>query len=208
MPSGKAINNFKKPPISTSFTIFTTHPRPVHKKNRKLFNNRPYIDFESWLRIISTKKTLFENILSYPNKIKMATEILEKENTGVFLYEDLTAAPNSFYSNIASFLEINRAEALSLSKETHFNKRLLKSEVDYIRNIDKSFLKRYLWQRKTTCTEIRKQELSKSSGNCKTPASADLTEPWARKISGKTRDENRWLMDEFKLNLNSYNYPL
>jgi hypothetical protein len=174
----------------------------------KHFKHRPFISFEIWLQNHTGRRGV-EKWLSYAENVKSAISTLGRENVGIFLFEDLISNPEAYYLSIAEFLEIDKEQVLSLSRESHYNKRLLTAEVEHIQYIDSSSSLRRRW--KTQDITERRRELQKylkSTNANLSPAKVVLSKEWQQKISEGTRNGNQWLASELGLDLEKHDYPM
>jgi hypothetical protein len=176
------------------------------KKNS--FGERPYTDFDAWLEN-KTRKRGVDGWLTYAENIKYATSILGRRNVRVFVFEELKSDPNRYFTSIAQFLDIDVAAALDLSREVHFNKRLLNAEIAHMRNIDSSAEGRHRWVQQSRAERKEELRLQTSSDESDTsPAKVTLSDRWHLEIAHGTKEGNGWLSHEFGLDLQKYGYPL
>lgn len=179
------------------------------KKNRDdVFRGRPYLSFDEWIARKTGNRPI-RDWLAHVENIKSAISLLGRERVGVFLFEQLRSEPSEYYAAIASFLGIDKDETLRLSAESHYNKRLLKTEVDYAEKVNASFLSRHRWRNQNK--KERKMAMQKhvqSSGEDRTPAKANLSEFWRDQVVDGTRKDYHWLSRELGLDLAQYHYPL
>jgi len=180
------------------------------KRNRKhYFGNRAFVELKTWLQMHETRHGSISGWLSYLSNIQIAVKMLGKENVQVFLFEDLRSDPESYYRSIAEFLGIEPEECLKLTGSSHLNLRLLQSDMDYIRQVDSIWHERLRW-RFSTLKKRRGRLLRqrRSARNQSEPARVELNDEWREKVSNGTREGNRYLADEFGLDLAGYGYPL
>lgn len=198
-------------PISWLPSLYLQHVRGHFvKRNRKYyFGNRAFLELKTWLQMQERRHGGISRWLSYASNIQIAVKMLGKENVGVFLFEDLRSDPESYYRSIAEFLGIEPEECLKLTGSSHLNLRLLQSDMDYIRQVDSIWHERLRW-RLSTPDERRGRlpQRRRSARNQSEPARVELNDECREKVSNGTREGNRYLTDEFELDLASYGYPL
>jgi hypothetical protein len=175
------------------------------KQRRKWMGSSSALDIDEWFELRSRKGSGRREVLNYCQNIQASVALLGKENVGVFLFEDLVSDPEAYYRAISGFIGIDAEETCALSQHKHFHKRISQGQLDLIRRIDtlsgSSALLRCLPQR------LRRLLLEKA-GNKSSSAKADLTPDLRERIALETRDGHRWLIENFALPLEKYDYPL
>lgn len=174
-------------------------------KNREWMGPSAFIDIGDWLKKLSASPSSLENMLNYNLKIQAATDILGKENVGVFAFEHLVADPQGFYRGMCDFMDIDGDKGLELSREKHLNSRTTTDQLEYLKQLDQTPLRR--WWLNTKSRNLRSKQYKDHSGKG-IPAKISLPPEWAEKVADLTREGNRWLAESYNLPLDHYSYPL
>jgi hypothetical protein len=167
--------------------------------------NLPYIDFDEWLKMkISTNLTL-EDVFPYSRNVKVAANLLGKENVGVFVFEELIKDPERYYSALCDFIGIDVAQGLELARHKHLHKRTTQDQVEYLQQLNNSTWTKLI--SKIMGRRYRECLFDANAGNG-VLAKVSLPSRWERRISDATRVGNRWIAENYNLSLEKYKYPL
>lgn len=128
-----------------------------------------------------------------------------RENVGVFLFEDLVETPDAYYRDVSRFLGIDADETCALVREQHFNERITQGQLELIRKLESSIVRKSLLSclgpsRRRTLLEL----FAKNTGK----ARVELPEELRVKIVNSTRQSHRWLAENYNLPLEKHGYPL
>jgi len=166
--------------------------------------HKTYVDIETWYRKRDKHISKASPLFNYCSCLRAAIDFLGKENVGIFLFEDLQTDSDSYYRAVCEFMQIDPEVGVSLAEKKHLHGRISQTQVDYLRKVNSSLISRsYVWF--LSKDTRRKTFRSKAGGP---PAKALLTDDLAREISEATREGHRWLVDNFNLPLEKYDYPL
>jgi hypothetical protein len=178
------------------------------KKNRDhSFHGRAWLSFDDWM---DRKAALIGGIrkwCSYVDNCGSAIKLLGKENVGVFLFEELVNDPTRYYTAVSDYLGVDAEETIRLAADAHRNPRLTETEVDFIRGVDGSLLRRLLWRMQTP--KARKQNMRRATNDQGESAGArvQLSAELKDRIAAGTRDCSLWLQDDLGLPVKEYDYP-
>ena len=175
------------------------------KQKNKWMELSSFFNIDKWFENSCSRKGMKGNLLNYTQNIQASIELLGKENVGVFLFEDLIRNPESYYRSLSSFIDIDGDETFTLCQQKHLNKRITQGQLDLIRRLYSSFLARALLP--YLSARFRKTLLKKAARGT-VPARIDLTPELHQIIVRDTRRGHRWLVDNFDLPLQEYDYPL
>ncbi|MCJ8329122.1 MAG: sulfotransferase domain-containing protein [Lentisphaeria bacterium] len=172
------------------------------EQNNYWMSSKSYADIEIWYRkrIARTQNPL----LDYIDCIQSSIKELGRENVGIFLFEELHENPNDYYQSVCEFMDIDSKIGVSLAKDEHLHPRMSEDQLVYMREVQSSFLKRTR-NSFSVCKSRRKALRAKKSGP---PAKVVLTERLVQEVSDTCRDGHRWLVENLKLPLEKYGYPL
>ncbi len=125
------------------------------------------------------------------------------------MFEELREDPVAYHSAICRFMGIDAVEGVRLTERQHLNPRNTEHQLDRLKEIDRSFWKRWQFDRKT----IAERELDLGGVLfSKAPESVSAEAVVPRKLSDAvaeaTREGNRWLVERLGLPLEEYGYPL
>lgn len=174
------------------------------KRNRHWMGMKPYIDVDQWFEKRVARHDGLENVLTYSRNIETALELFGRENVGVFVFEELIANSEQYYSDICQFIGIDSDLGVTLASDKHNNKRTTKGQLDFLMKLNHQPLARLV----ATCKgrKYRKQLFETNSDDV--PAKATLSPHWKKEISETTKSGNRWLAETFNLDLAKHGYPL
>ena len=173
-------------------------------RNKDWLALNSYVDIENWYRKREKHKGKAAPLLNYSDCVRASVEILGKENVGVFLFEDLQKNPSEYYRSICEFMNVDAEVGISLAEREHLHGRISQGQIDYLREVQSSIVKRFLVFFASNNSR-RKEFMAKEGG---APAKAFLTERLVEKVSEGSRDGHRWLVENFDLPLERYGYPL
>jgi hypothetical protein len=175
------------------------------KQGRKWMGSPNSLVIDEWFDKRLRKGSTQCDALNYNQNIQASVDLLGKENVGVFLFEDLVSNPEAYYRSISSFIGIDADETCALSQHKHFHKRITQGQLDLIRQCDSFWVGSVLLPRLSS--RMRRFLLDRA-GKDSPSAKVGLTPALQEKISAETRDGHRWLIENFDLPLDKYDYPL
>ncbi|MGD2127142.1 MAG: sulfotransferase domain-containing protein [Desulfobacteraceae bacterium] len=177
--------------------------------NRKnLFGRYSYFfTVEQWL-----EKCFLGEIaphLDYARTTQIYADVFGKEAVSVFLFEDLKEEPSVFVKSVCELVGIDESEGVLLTREKRENVRWTSEQVERLRRIDQSIIKK--WRFHFAPRRLRLRMIG--IGSYFEPGTGprfkvDIPKVWQDRIAERTREGNRWLAKEWKLPLEKYEYPL
>ncbi len=172
---------------------------------RSWMGKSAFLSFDAWFELLLNKCSLPRDFLNYSQNIKLSTELLGKDNVGVFLFEDMINNPEAYYHSISDFIGIDTDEVFFHLQQKHFHPRISEGQLDLIKKLDSNLLSQkllpYFNQRWRLLLLNR---MARKTG----PAKAALSPELIKKISAVTKEGHHWLVDNLNLPLAKYNYPL
>ena len=154
-------------------------------------------------------KRPLKTLLEYAETISIWTHLLGRDSVGVFVFEDMVEDQNSYVERICRFIGIDPEEGVRLTDSRHSHARWTLEQMARIEAIESSF-----WQSLRFRFSSRKQrqgmvgrETGDLARNAPT-ASARIPDAYIALIEDMTREGNRWLANEFSLDLERHGYPL
>lgn len=184
-------------------------------RSQYLYRNRPhlgfhvFVDFDEWMRRMRAKDATNRVFFTYGPNIRAASEAIGKENVGVFLFEDFTADPIRFGKSLCRFMGIDGNGVADGLANEHRNPRMTQAQMSLLQHTEASLLRRLAWR----CSPgtLRTRKLIAADGSALTPgepARIVLSEAQRESISAQTGEANRWIAEEFGLDLERHGYPL
>lgn len=164
----------------------------------------PFISIDQWLERAELHGH-FQNMISYGQTLQNAVKLLGREHVGVFLFEELNEAPLDFYTKICGFLDVDVAEGLALTNDQHLHPRRTQGEIEFLRSLNKSPLRKRLLP--FFSGKSRRAILERHSDG-KPAESPQLSQYWAGRIISETHRWHHWLSETFDLPLAKYGYPI
>ena len=164
----------------------------------------PYLDIEQWLHRASAGEYL-ANMLSYGSSVQEAVRILGVDQVGIFLFEDLRASPDRYYSQLFRFLAVDPDRGRALTENEHLHPRVTQSGVEFLRRLNDSPIQRIFL--KLAKKKYRKALFARKSQG----ASAEhvvLPPAWASRIAAATSQGHRWMAETFGLAIAKHGYPM
>lgn len=175
------------------------------RRNRAFMGNSSFMEIDEWYSKMIAKRSGLAGVNGHLETIRLAAELLGKENVGVFLFEDLMKDPNRYYQSICEFIGVDVEEGLSLVGEKHLHKRISQEQLDWLRALNSSTWRK-LWLR---CSgHDRRRMAFNRFENDSSPARVKLSGAMTEAISAATKDGHRWLVDHYGLPLETHGYPL
>ena len=172
--------------------------------NRSILGSRLYYDLDPWLERWRESGG-FGKLLAYGERIRITIEKLGQQHTGVFLFEELRKEQDTFVRKICTFLDVDPNHGMNLMKHGHIHQRITQGQVDFLKRVDKSALRKLWFNFRTYRTQ---RELLDRHNKDGIPASAKLSDYWRKEIEEVTRNSNRWLAQSLNLPLPEYGYPI
>lgn len=178
-------------------------------RTRPWMGRRLYVDIQDWYDRSQKELGGVSIPSNYAWNIRASVEELGEENVGVFLFEGLKEDPAAYYSAICRFMGIDAAEGIRLTKHAHLNPRMREHHLERIKEIDRSFWKRFRFDRKTP--QERKFDVDRAGGAPTAeslPVEAVVPQKLSDAVAKATREGNQWLVERLSLPLEKYGYPL
>ncbi len=176
------------------------------RSNRPWMGNSACIDLDTWLKKKLLKEKSLGAIFSYGENIRLAIDLLGRQNLGVFDLENLSNNPVHYYREIHDFLGVDVSEGLKLVNKAHFNKSLTRGQLSHLQRIDQgSMWSKFIFRRRTQ--QYRGSVLDMSTDDNR-PVDIALPSYWETRISDATRSDNQWIARNYELPLREYGYPM
>lgn len=175
---------------------------------KSTFDVDSYKSIGDWLKQLPREDDL-PYWARYGQNIRAAVEVCGGENVEVLVFEQLRSDPDVFYGSLADFLNIDKARTRELSDGAHFNYRITAREMAFMRARQSSSIGRLLWSMQGP--RLRRLSLrgqKRLRGIDEKAAKVSLDDVWRGTVSEDTADGNRWLQDQFAIDLESHGYPL
>lgn len=173
------------------------------KRDKPHMGGRVFMEFDEWLNATGNRHPGWH--VNYGHNIRTAVSLLGKGNVGVFVFEDLLKDPKRYYTGICEFLGIDADEGLALTTGEHMNTRITISQLTQLKRMESSLVQKLLWR---LSSKKQRQRLFRRANDNTAAAKVILSDDQRNKISNDTALMNRWLDEEFGLNLGSHGYPL
>ena len=174
-------------------------------RNKAFMGDAMFMEFDEWYSQMNSREPGACDVNAHLETIRMASEILGKENVGVFLFEDLIKDPDRYYQSICEFIGVDVEEGLSLVRQKHLHKRIRQGQLDWLRKVNASSWRKRLLR---CLGSRRRSRLFNGVKNDLSPARVTLSGEMTESISAATRDGHRWLVDHYGLPLETHGYPL
>ncbi|MEM1111190.1 MAG: sulfotransferase domain-containing protein [Pseudomonadota bacterium] len=180
----------------------------IYQNRRETFGHRPYMTIDEWLqRFIDNH--IEHGAFTYVENIRAAAATLGYRNVKVMMFEALQTDSASYYHSIADFLGVDGREFQGLALTAHENRRLRAPQLELIERFDRSAELRKSWANMDT--RARRQALRNAVDYDSEPYDElriRIGAEWEARIAESTIAGNRWLSDQFNLDLAKYGYPL
>jgi hypothetical protein len=163
-----------------------------------------YLEFDQWMELQSEQGFL-QNQLAYGDRIRLASESLGVKNICVLLFEDLCEDQDQFTRMVCRFMEVNAEEGVKWMRLPSENLRLTEGQLRFLKEVERSALRRFLMNRMSFKRQIR---ILESHGRDGVPAALPSSAGFSQAVADQTREGNRWLAETFQLPLEKYNYPM
>lgn len=177
----------------------------IYQNRTRWMGKAPYIDLDEWLtRMVQTAGSL-DAVFSYYRNIQVAVDLLGQENVGVFVFEELIEDPERYFGAVCAFMGIDVAKGLELTRQQHLHPRITQDQLEFLQRVNSSTWARLMLKFKGVRARRR---LLKANAGDGAPARVSLPQHWEPKIADATRSGNRWLVENYHLSLERFNYPL
>jgi hypothetical protein len=169
-----------------------------------------YLDIDEWLEVNWTRSAGGAlAALDYARTIEVFTAVFGKEALGVFLMEQLTQDPDTYYRTLCRFIGVDEQQGLALVRDRRANTRLGQQAIDRIMQISESRAWSFLFRYSPGVLRRRMVGVSSDPISGQRPrASTQIPESWRERVVELTRDGNRRLLAEFGVPLDRFGYPL
>jgi hypothetical protein len=144
--------------------------------------------------------------LDYARTIEILADVFGKEAVGVFLFEHLVEDAHRFVESLCRFVGVDAEEGVRLAAGKRANDRLTILELNRIKAMEKSSLQSTLFR--FAPKALRERMLGTRRANQGGGAQAPLPMTWRERLAEMTRPGNRWLMEQWDLPLDRYEYPI
>ena len=168
-----------------------------------------YFSLEQWLEAnwgLSAHGALAN--LDYARTAEIYAEVFGTEAIGIFLYEDLKGDSAAYARALGAFIGVDSDEMVAHIPQEHVHPRLTEKQIERIRYIDSSLLRRLRFRLRSPVERARVLSLKGHQDDRSAPASASLPTRWGDLISEFTADGNHRLMDRWDVSLVRHGYPL
>jgi hypothetical protein len=169
-----------------------------------------YFDFEYWMdHIWPTDEEHMKGSVDYAETIRLYSQLFGVDSIGVFLYEQLIEDADRFIRTICEFIGIDPDRAVELAASKRANPRWTKPQVQRLKNIGNSRLKRALFR--GSHVRFRRWMMGTGPGILAAngpAAQADVPDRCKQQLIELTRSGNQYLADQWNLPLEQYGYPL
>ncbi|PLX72287.1 MAG: hypothetical protein C0615_12510 [Desulfuromonas sp.] len=163
-----------------------------------------YLSIDDWYKRRKMFGPKAAPLLNYPECIRASVELLGEENVGVFLFEELKENPAEYYRSICEFMAVETSIGIELTSQSHLHERIKEAQIDFLKGINSSWLKRYgTW---LLPKKSRRRSFNRFSGG--EAAKTILPEGLVEEIKSAVGEGHRWLADNFDLPLERYGYPI
>jgi len=180
-------------------------------KDNRVGQPGTYFTLERWLDVhwdLPAHGDL--SILDYARTADLYANVFGADALGIFLYEDLKEDSDKYARAMAAFLGVDGDEMAVHLANKHVHPRFTEQQVDQIRHIDASPLRRLKFRllpvtaRRHILHMVRRNALPAGLP----PARADIPERWIERITELTAPGNRRLMERWGVALDRHQYPL
>lgn len=147
--------------------------------------------------------------LDYADTIREWVSVFGKDAVGVFVFEELKEDPKRFARAVCRFLDIDPDEGARLIQQKHAHKRWTTAQMAKAETICRSRFRSAgfrLAPQSLRCVMLGLAPWDPA--NTAPPVRAEIPESYRTLIADMTREGNRWLADEFSLDLARHGYPL
>lgn len=146
--------------------------------------------------------------LRYAEAIRAYVDFFGIENIFVFLFEDLIADREAFFSSLCRVMGVNEEEGVRLTENNADNERWTVRQVESLQAIKSSLPKSLMFKlmdknKRRTLLGLNRYGIPIEAGE---KARAPILREWRERIYAATADGNRWLMKAFGLPLDKYRY--
>jgi len=150
--------------------------------------------------------------IQYADSIRIYSEIFGRENIGIFLFEQLQNDSDAYYRSICGFIGIDHDEALQHVLGKAHNQRWTTAQMERLQRERNSWLHgvrfRYSDRKKRRAILGMAADGSIPDDDSSAPAEAPLSAFWQEQIHEKTYQGNRFLVENWGLDLEAFDYPL
>ena len=144
--------------------------------------------------------------LEYARTIEILAGVFGRDAIGIFLFEQLVEDAQRFLRSLCGFIGIDPAEGIRLTAGKRQNDRLTAAQLDRIKAIEHSVLRSTAFR--FAPKALRERMLGRRGANGSSPARAQVSPEWRERIVELTRPGNRRLVEQWKVPLDRYDYPL
>lgn len=146
--------------------------------------------------------------LDYANTIRLYSDYFGIENVCVLVFEELKTDKVAFFRRLCSFMGINLDEALALVEDNVDNSRWTEQQFSRLREIHASPLRalRFRFAEKPQRRRLLALTDAGDPVNPGVSAPVRIGDALRRMILEQTRDGNRWLEENFAIDLKQYGY--
>jgi hypothetical protein len=148
--------------------------------------------------------------LDYARTADIYASVFGADALGIYLYEDLKEDAAKYARGLAAFLGVDGDEMAAHLGNKHFHARIAEQQVERIRNIDASPLRRLLFRWRSPRDRRRILNLGERFARPDhwPRARAALSEQWTERIAELTAPGNRRLLERWGVALDRHEYPL
>jgi len=144
--------------------------------------------------------------LEYARTIEMLADVFGRGAIGVFLFEQLAEDAPGFLRALCEFIGIDPVEGKRLATGKRQNDRWTSAQLDRFKAVERSAWRSTAFR--FAPRSLRERMLSFDGADDGPRARAHLPPEWRARVAELTRPGNRWLVKEWNLPLDRYQYPL
>jgi|SaaInlStandDraft_3_1057020.scaffolds.fasta_scaffold10379_2 hypothetical protein len=165
-----------------------------------------FVSINNWLEYAYRYiESSFLGTVDYFNTIQIYRDIFGSDNVHIFLFEEMVNDLPIFSDRMANVLSLDFHSVYSLLKGQHEHKRASERFVTYTK-IRSSILHNIKLRELSFLNPIRKRIYSYINGG--NAHSATISKDWIERLNKIYKDGNKKILEDTKLPLDKYRYPL
>jgi len=205
---------FVREPVSLMESKYSQCLRAFHRKmfipiwGRRIGLPPKYFTIEQWLAAIwDTPKTGAFGSLMYADTVDIFAEAFGRENVKVLPYEQLKHARNDCLRELSAFAGINAEKTVPLMAGKRANTRWTSAQLNRLKELEKPWWNTIRFSAMKP-RQRREWLLDDVPGNQLDgqPLKVEMPASWRQRVLDLTRDQNRRLIDEYGVELESHGY--
>lgn len=171
------------------------------------YGSEKYLSFDSWLeKSFQSSQCLQRSFLiglKYYEHIKLYSSLFGDRNIGVFLFEELVNSPDIFAKKISDFMQIDYSQSLSLLKS---KSKQNSAKIHSVYNLKRKLIPS-ISIRSILPLEIHKYLIEKLT-NAIPYTKTQWNKKYLNQVFNLYRESNQKLVDDLKLEVDKFNYPM